>query len=220
MHLSLENKDNPRFVCNLCYCCKSMMGTSLCSIKDRGCCYYYPKFTLFDIQRMSHSQEGMEVLKNILDNTGTRLYNYYIHATGYFDQSGYDSYTKSKHQRIGSIHDDSIFFKACPFVVSGKGCSIPKEYRSYVCNFFLCNEICEAAEGTPEFKRYIAERDNYVRWLNWENRSLEYMLMDKGVSLKDNLLESVEILKDIPITVYDFPQLEDIITGEDLKRGA
>jgi hypothetical protein len=196
------------------------MGTSLCSIKDRGCCYYYPKFTLFDIQKMSHSEDGMEVLRRILKNPGTRVYNYYIHATGYFDQSGYDSFIKDGMPKVGTVHDDSIFFKACPFVVSGKGCSIPKEYRSYVCNFFLCREICEMAEESPEFKRYMEERDRYVRWLDLEDRSLEYMMMDKGITLKSNLEESLDLLENIPIMEYEFPKLEDIITGEDLKRGA
>lgn len=220
MHLALENRDNPRFVCDLCYCCKSVMGISLCSIKDRGCCYYYPKFTLFDVQRMSHSQEGMGVLSRILDNPGTKVYNYYIHTTGYFDQAGYNLYIKNNPPKIGDIHDYSIFFKACPFVVSGKGCSIPDKYRSYVCNFFLCDEICEIAEKNPEFIKYKKERESYVRWLDWENRSLEYLMMEKGITLRCNLKESLEFLSGVPITEYEFPRLGDIITGENLKRGA
>jgi len=220
MHLTLENRDNPRFACDLCYCCKSVMGISLCRVKNRGCCYYYPKFTLFDIQRMCHSQRGMGVLRRILDNPGTKVYNYYIHSTGYFDQEGYSRYIKDGTPKLGNVHDYSVFFRACPFVVSGMGCSIPKEYRSYVCNFFLCHEICEMAERSPEFKRYKEERDRYVRWLEWENRSLEYMMMEKGITLRCNLEECLELLKNVPVTEYEFPQLEDIIIGDDLKRGA
>ncbi|EYE87758.1 hypothetical protein Q428_11735 [Fervidicella metallireducens AeB] len=213
MKLFLELDFNcPRIVCDSCINCKSEAGISLSKYKSRGCCYYYPKFTLFELHKMAKFTEGFEVLNKILNNPGTKIYNYYIHSLGYFDKDGYDRYIKSDNKKLhGNIEDKSIFFRACPFVVDGKGCTIPPQFRTHVCNFFICEEIISMAAKDDRFKYYLREREKYSRWVSWENKSLEYLLKEKNLTLKDNLYEVFELLKKVDLMEYNFPELEEII---------
>ena len=103
-----------------------------------------------------------------------------------------------------------MFFRACPFIEPGKGCSLDIKYRSFICNFFICDEITEKLDNNSEFKRYIEERDNYIRWIEWENSSLEALLRQQKLNLVNNLNEVIETLKGINLNEYNFPELNDI----------
>lgn len=212
MELFLELDFNcPRIVCDSCINCKSEAGISLSKFKNRGCCYYYPKFTLFDIHKMAKMSKGVEVLNKILNNPGSTIYNYYIHSKGYFDKEGYEKYLKSDSKKVKSnIEDKSIFFRACPFVVDGKGCTLPPQFRTHVCNFFICEEVISRAVKDDRFIYYIRKREKYSRWVNWENKSLEYLLKEKNLTLKDNLHEVLELLKNTELLEYSFEKLPDI----------
>ena len=161
----------PQFGCTSCYKCSSIFGKSLCKIKNRGCCWYFPKFTLYDIQKMVRTTEGIETLNMILKLPNVKIYNYYIHAVGSFDKDSYDKYI-----------DDS--------------CTSPLNYAS--------------AENNDEFKKYRKERDNYVRWIEWENSSLESILSHNRVNLIDNFDEVISILKETEFDEYEFPSLNEI----------
>lgn len=219
MHLELSD-NSPRYVCDSCYNCSSVIGTSLCKIKNRGCCYYFPKFTLYDVQRMSKSKEGMEVVDRIINNPGTIVYNYYIHAKGYFDKKGYENFIKSNKNGYSTIEDKSVFFRACPFVEGGKGCTIPPQFRTDVCNFFICDEIISALSKNENFEEYISERERYSRWITWENESLEYMLDEKGITLYSNWNEAINLLRNTPLNEYVFPKLQPVETNEEFPIGA
>ncbi|AFK85486.1 MULTISPECIES: hypothetical protein [Thermoanaerobacterium] len=198
-----------RYVCTSCYHCESKMGISYCSIKMRGCCSYFPKFELVDIHRMVKSAEGLNVLKKIIDNPGTVVYNYYIHAKGYFDKEGYEKYIRTNDDDNG-IRDKTIFFRACPFVKSGFGCTIPPVYRNYVCNFFICDEVMNKVADDEIKEQYVRERERFVKWAEWENRSLEAILSEQHLNLRNNLEECIKVLQDIPLTIFEFPQLKEI----------
>lgn len=219
MHLELSG-NNPRYVCDSCYNCSSLIGTSLCKVKNRGCCYYFPKFTLYDVQRMSKTKEGVEVIDRIIKNPGTVVYNYYIHAKGYFDRKGYENFLRSHNNGFDRIEDKSVYFKACPFVEGGKGCTIPSQFRTDVCNFFICDEVAAALNKNKDFQQYIDERERYSRWINWENESLKYMLDENGVSLYNNLNEAINLLGNTSLNEYVFPKLQPIENNEGYPIGA
>lgn len=201
----------PQYGCSSCGNCKSVFANSLCSIKNRGCCWYFPKFTLYEIHKMVKGKDGLNTLKSILSVPKVDIYNYYIHAKGYFDKVGYKKYIKTEHVYDTDVKDKSMFFRACPFVKSGVGCTLPKRYRSYVCNFFICDEIIKKIEKHDEFKNYINERNNYVRWIEWENYSLETFLIEKKLNLKNGFDEIVNILRDMPLREYKFKNLDSIV---------
>ncbi|WP_294129700.1 hypothetical protein [uncultured Clostridium sp.] len=103
-----------------------------------------------------------------------------------------------------------MFFRSCPFVISGKGCTLNSQYRSYVCNFFICDEIVENLDNNNEFKKYTEERDNYIRWIEWENSSLQSLLIENNINLINNFDEVIKVLQRIQLDEYEFPNLDEI----------
>ena len=51
---------------------------------------------------------------------------------------------------------------------------------------------------------------NYVRWIEWENSSLESILSHNRVNLIDNFDEVISILKKTEFDEYEFPILNEI----------
>lgn len=200
----------PQYGCSSCWNCQSDFGKSLCSVKNRGCCWYFPKFSMYEIHKMVKTEEGLETLKKIINLPKTKIHNYYIHAEGYFDESGYNDYINNQYEYDTKVNDKTIFFRECPFVEVGEGCTLPKRYRSYVCNFFICEDILIKAEKYEEFKNYIYERNSYSRWIEWENTSLEALFMEQKLNLVNNFDKIISILKDMPLREYEFSNLEPI----------
>jgi len=219
IYLKLD-KGVPQYACSSCSNCRSLFGKSLCSIKNRGCCWYFPKFTLHEIHKMAKSLEGLDILNSMLKLPGIKVYNYYLHAKGYFDEVNYKKYMERVQGQEDDVEDKSIFFRVCPFVKGGKGCTLPVKYRSAVCNFFICREVIEDIEKQDVFKDYIKERDSYVRWVEWENNSLEMLLREKGLTLADNFDEVIDTLRDIPLEPYEFPYLPPIESDGGFSIGA
>jgi hypothetical protein len=154
---------------------------------------------------MSKTAEGLEILDHIRKIPGTIIYNYYIHAKGFFDENGYDRFLKSGQASDYEVEDKSVFFRACPFVKPGKGCTLPAKYRHYVCNVFICREVVEKAEKPELFQEYTKACSSYAHWIKWENEALEMLFREKGITLKENFDGAVEYLKEIPIEYYEFP---------------
>lgn len=207
-----SNEDVPQYLCSRCGECSSLFSISLCSKHNRGCCWYFPKFTLYEIHKMVQSEEGLAVLKRILALPNVEVFNYYIHAVGYFDECSYKKFMKSTDSKNYNVHDKTMFFRECPFVKEGCGCTIDPQYRSYICNFFICDEVLNEIKDNPEYNSYIKERDNFVRWIDWENTSTQIMLEEQNLNLIHNMDEVIEILKKLPLEHYEFPQLNAIKT--------
>lgn len=217
MKLSVEIYDNiPRFNCDECYKCNSKIGVSLCKYKHRGCCFYYPKFNLVDLQRMVKDPEGKPVINKILNNKRAKIFNYYIQEVGYFDKEGYNNYLKSSNFKFDKSEplDKTLYFKSCPFVVDGKGCSIPSKFRTPVCNFFLCTEIKNTANYNNLIHSYELAAREYYHYYEWENENLIELFEEKGLTLKNNLKESLEFLKSLKIYYCEFPKLKDFDSND------
>lgn len=202
----------PQYSCSSCCTCPSTCGISLTTVKNRGCCWYFPKFTLCEIHRMVKSDEGLQVLQQILKLPEVKIYNYYIHAKGSFDEDGYKNFIecgKCEEEKYKK-HDHTIFFRTCPFIKEGEGCTIPVKYRSYVCNFFICDEINEKLKDNAEYFKYKKEMKSYARWIDWENGSIEMMLKKRNINLINNFQEVIEVLKELPLEEYEFANLKEI----------
>ncbi|MGN0145170.1 MAG: hypothetical protein ACI398_09305 [Clostridium sp.] len=205
-----SNKDVPQYLYDNCGKCSSLFSISLCSKHNRGCCWYFPKFTLYEIHKMVKSEKGLAVLNRILKLPKVEIFNYYIHAIGYFDESSYKKFLKSKKSRNYKVHDKSMFFRECPFVKEGCGCTIDPQYRSYICNLFICDEVLEKVKDNPDYDSYIKERENFVRWIDWENTSIQMMLEEQNLNLIHHMDKVIEILKELPFEHYEFPELNPI----------
>lgn len=201
----------PQIGCTDCGKCDSIIGRSLCNITDRGCCHYFPEFTLVDIQRMSVLNGGRKALDIILSTPGTIVNSYNIYSKGYFDKEAYDQYIESGNIiEAGSIRDHTIFFRTCPFVVPGSGCKLPLRFRTTVCNFFICAEIIERPDLQDQFKVYLEERSRYARWVYRESGVLQHILSENGLDLISDFSASINLLAEINPSSYEFPSLEPV----------
>ena len=170
---------------------------------------------------MARTLEGLTFLNSIIQLPTREVEPFRIIAKGYFDRKSYNEYIMGKNRlNISNIQDHSIFFKACPFVKSGFGCTLPPRYRTYVCNFFLCDEIIQSIKTKNCFEVYIRERERYVRWIEWENTSLMKILQEYKVDLIKDWEGSIRILQDIPLNIYEFPKLHPIVVDTGSSRGA
>jgi hypothetical protein len=170
---------------------------------------------------MAKSLDGLQILDLIRRLDSVEIHGFDILAKGYFDEQGYNRYiTGTDRIDASSIQDHSIFFKACPFVKSGYGCTIPPCYRTYVCNFFLCNEVLEKIKESSSFEAYIKERERYVRWAEWENQSLKKILFENKIDLVKDFEGTIKLLQEIPLNIYEFPKLQPIVISTGFSRGA
>ena len=205
------NNNVPQISCNLCSSCTSLMGVSLCNIQNRGCCYYFPKFTLLDIHRMSKSLKGLNTLELIKNNPNTITKEFALHSKGHFDENRYKKHLEDD-VIIGNglIKDQSVFFKACPFIKPNFGCTIDPEFRSLVCNFFICHEVLDSIGDKNLLERYLSERSSYANWCHWENEGLRHLLMENNINLINNYYKVIEYLQSIPLNIYEFPNLPKV----------
>lgn len=201
----------PQMACDVCGKCDSIMGKSLCSIKNRGCCHYFPEFSLVDIQKMAVMDGGNDALDIILSNPGTIINHYNIYSKGQFEKEAYEKYISSGIKlETGSIKDHTIFFRTCPFVKPGSGCNLPVRFRTIVCNFFICQEILERPDLEEKFKPYLEERSRYFRWIHRENRILQHILLENGLDLISDFKGSLNLLSEVGLNVYEFPPLDPV----------
>lgn len=201
----------PQIKCTDCGKCSSIIGKSLCNVTARGCCHYFPEFTLVDIQRMVLLEEGEQALGLILSHPGTIINNFNIYSKGSFDKAAYDQYISSGNlMQAGSIRDHTIFFRSCPFVEPGRGCKLPPRFRTTVCNFFICEEILERQDLQGYFVEYVEERSRYSRWVYRESSVLAHILADHGISLITDFDASLKLLASIGQNCYEFPRLEPV----------
>ncbi|NLM09255.1 MAG: hypothetical protein GX213_00405 [Clostridiaceae bacterium] len=211
----------PRLAYSGCSRCSSLIGVSLSQIKNRGCCYYSPKFYPVEIQRMCHSEEGLAVLDSIISMPDTVIHDDHILVKGSYDIILHEKMMKDGLVPLGgNVTDTSVFFRTCPFVRSGSGCTLSPRYRSYVCNFFICSEILDNPDYKDKLKPYLRERENYIRFLEWENNQLIMAMRGEGLTFRKNLNGAIEFLKNIGINQYDFPKLEPIVIPDNHTIGA
>lgn len=211
----------PRIAYTGCSRCSSVIGVSLCKIKNRGCCSYFQKFYPVELQRMSLSWEGLSVLESILKVPDVELYDEHIRVKGTFDEALHDKMLREGLITMdGNIHDTTIFFRTCPFVRSGRGCSLPPRYRAYVCNFFICREVLENPLYKNQLESYLIEREKYIRFLEWENNQLIQAMLKENLSIRKNLDDVLKFLSALPVNRYEYPSLSPVELPEDQGRGA
>ncbi len=198
----------PQLGCNDCSSCDSLMGKSLCGNINRGCCHYFPEFSLAEIHRMLHLPDGRDVLDAIICHPGATVNNFNIHVKGIFHKEEYEAYINSGELlETGDIKDHTIFFRTCPFINPGTGCLFPVRFRTTVCNFFICSEMISNHEISQAAEQYIDERSRYSRWMHRESTELQHILTEYGLSLNSDLQGSLRLLAEIPLSEYEFPTL-------------
>lgn len=165
--------------------------------------------------------DGLQSLHMIIEQPHTVIHPYHIHALGSFQEADYNAYMdKGEFIHQDSINDQSIFFKTCCFFKAGYGCQLPPRFRTYICSFFLCDEIIHHPSLKDKIEPYMVERMRYVKWVEWENNALLHLLREKQINLKDHFHDVLQILQNLPLDTYEFPALEPLSICNEWDKGA
>lgn len=199
--------NTPIFKCNYCgHCSKEMEATSLTSVKNRGCCWYFPKYTLFNIKNILNMGKE-DFIISILNNKNSHISSYSIEIKGSFDGEKYEKFIK-ENEHIEHCFDYKLFFRNCSFVTD-KGCSLDFSLRPHPCNLYLCrNVISSCGEYYSPFSR---ERKDYFSYCNYYNDYLKYSLIDKNLDLISSPLATLEFLKNISIPTFQPNKIDSIV---------
>lgn len=184
----------PLFSCNFCgHCSGFIESKSLIHIKNRGCCWYFPKYTLMDIRNILILGRE-DFIHNLFALNNTKVSNFYIEVNGFFDKNAYEKYEGSEE------FDTRLFFRVCPFF-DKNGCGIDFKLRPHPCNLYLCREVIEFAKD--KYKLYSKERIDYYSYMNYYNEQIKQDLRSKRVDLLSDNKLVLDLLKG-----YNIPQFE------------
>ncbi|MFL0249315.1 hypothetical protein ACJDT4_02690 [Clostridium neuense] len=206
--ISYEVTNNtPIFKCSFCKNCTSMEGTNMLGIK-RGCCFYFPKYSLVDIKNIIKFKK--DFLFNLITKKNVIIHDYFIEVKGTFDKTAYNNFwenhTEDDLLKYGDF-DTSLFFKKC-FFITPKGCSIDFRLRPHQCNLYLCRKLSKSSKYLR--KNYSRERKDYFAYCNYIDITLSQYLKDNLLTLKNNFKQSVNFLEKIKIDNFFFSKLENI----------
>lgn len=180
----------PVFKCTLCgKCTNTLESTSYTSIKNRGCCWYFPEYRLVDIKNIIDNGKG-NFIYYLISLKNSLLSNYSIKVNGSFLKNKYMDFENSNEKYKN--FNTSLFFKLCPFL-SKNGCSLDFILRPHPCNLYLCRDVIKLCG--KEYKSYLEERQDYFAYCNYSNECIKEDLLDNHVNLTENIHKSMEIIK-------------------------
>lgn len=199
--LKYEMHDNiPVFKSNLCGKCTNMLeSTSYASAMNRGCCWYFPKYTLVDIKNIL-SIDKKDYLLSIIKNDFCTMNSYSFELKGYFNKNSYEQYMNHKEHKNQSDFDEKLFFKICPLAAK-KGCSIDFSLRPHPCNLYLCREIVNICKN--QYENYKKERKDYFAYCNYFDEVLREELDCNNINLINDFDKSLAAIEN-----YDLPLFE------------
>lgn len=205
-NLSYEFKNNiPLFKCTYCGKCYSCIESKNFFYINRGCCWYFPKYTLVDIKNILNLGKKDFIL-NLFNMPNAYILQYSIIIQGIFDYDKYEEY-KNKNYCLDACEDNTInsfntklFFKLCPFF-KNNGCSLDYSLRPHPCNLYLCRDVIDLCYDY--YKNYSRERKDYFAYCNYFNESIKYLLIDNRVNFLTNLNKSLNLIEN-----FDMPSFK------------
>ncbi|KOA20804.1 hypothetical protein CLHOM_09470 [Clostridium homopropionicum DSM 5847] len=206
----------PVYKCSFCGKCSSFIeSTSYTSIKTRGCCWYFPKYSLIDMKNIIDSG-NKNFIYSLLNMDNAEIYQYCINVNGEFNKKEYEEYLKETFQEDSEVSDfdQKLFFRLCPFATT-KGCSIAFDLRPHPCNLYLCREVINSCG--KDYKEFSKERKDYYSYCNYYSDTLKYILMDNTVDLTKDPFKAIDILEKTEIPTFEFKNLKPIIFNADLS---
>ncbi|WP_209702133.1 hypothetical protein [Clostridium algifaecis] len=180
----------PVFRCTLCGKCSNILeSTSYTSIKNRGCCWYFPEYRLIDIKNIIDNGKS-NFIYYLVSLKNSLLKSYSIKINGTFLKNKYADFINSnkKYENF----DTSLFFKLCPFL-SKNGCSLNFILRPHPCNLYLCRRVIKLCR--KEYRTYFEERQDYFAYCNYSNECIKEDLIENNVDLIKDIHKSMDIIK-------------------------
>ncbi|WP_027624972.1 hypothetical protein [Clostridium lundense] len=210
--LSYEYKDNiPVFKCNFCgHCSKILESTSHTTTENRGCCWYFPKYTLVDIKNILDMEKKNFILA-LLNMKNAVINKYSIEVIGNFDEEKYLNFIKENPDSIEDNFDPKLFFRVCAFF-RPNGCHLDFRLRPHPCNLYLCRTVIGCCE--EEYKNFSRERKDYFSYCNYFNESIRQTLMDAKVNLQSAPFKALEIIENFEMPPFGEKELKSISFNE------
>jgi len=206
--ISYEVTNNtPIFKCSFCKNCTSMESTNMLGIK-RGCCFYFPKYSLIDIKNIIKFKK--DFLFKLITKKNVVTHDYFIEVKGTFDKTAYNNFLETSNEdellKYGDF-DTKLFFKKC-FFITPTGCSIDFRLRPHQCNLYLCRKLVKNSNSLSS--KYSRERKDYFAYCNYINVILTQYFKENLLSLKNNFKQSVNFLEKIKIDNFFFSKLQNL----------
>lgn len=191
--LQYENQNNiPVFKCNFCGHCSGILeATSHTNIKNRGCCWYFPKYNLVDIKNIINIGKK-NFIYALLNMKNTVINKYSIEVQGIFDKERYLEYVKENSDSIETNFDTKLFFRVCSFF-RPNGCHLDFNLRPHPCNLYLCRTVINCCG--EDYKNFSSERKDYFSYCNYFNEVIKEVLMDAKVNLQSDPFKAIEIIE-------------------------
>lgn len=209
--LEYETTNNvPVFKCNFCGKCTGVLeSTSFASNKNRGCCWYFPKYTLTDIKNILDFGQKSFIYK-LLNMKNSKVGQFHIDVRGEFSEEKYLEYLRERPDDENVDFDPKLFFRLCPFSTP-KGCMIDFQLRPHPCNLYLCRSVLDMCED--ECKPYAEERTAYFAYCNYFNETLKYELLENKCDLSRDPFRSLEVLEKFQLPPFEHSKLHSIKFG-------
>lgn len=205
--LKYEFKNNiPVFRCNFCGKCNNVLESTSKIHINRGCCWYFPKYTLVDIKNILDNGRKDFILK-LLKNPNSHISQYHIQVKGLFDEKNYNQYMLKTITSDNEKFNHKLFFRACPFI-GPKGCTLDFSIRPHPCNLYLCRTVINLA--SRDYDDYKEERKDYFSYCNYFDESIEHELLQNHVNLISNPLKCLDIIEKFDLPKFQFRNLKEI----------
>lgn len=209
--LSYEFNNNiPVFKSNFCgKCSGTLESTSLITEKMRGCCWYFPNYTLVDIKNI-FSHNRIDFIYSLLKLQNSHISQYHIEVKGSFDSKAFFKYLMENEyvEPAEKAFDAKLFFRLCPFFDTN-GCSIDFSLRPHPCNLYLCRKIIEKCGNN--YIPYSNERKDYYSYCNYFNESIKHVLMENKVDLLINPEASLSIIENFELPDFEPRKLDKLL---------
>lgn len=205
--LSYEFHDNiPVFKSNFCGKCSGVLeSTSLVNRTMRGCCWYFPKYTLVDIKNIiSHGR--IDFIHSLLKLEYSHISQYFIEVTGRFDSESFFNYSRTVENMPD--FDNKLFFRLCPFCGT-HGCNIDFSLRPHPCNLYLCRTMIEKCNDS--YLPFSKERRDYYSYCNYFDESIKQELKYNRVDLISNTEASLSVIENFEMPDFEPRKLDKLI---------
>lgn len=198
-------KNIPIFKCDFCGKCDGFLeSTSKCDIKNRGCCWYFPKYNLVDIKNILNLNEESFIYK-ICNMKNSYVSQYHIRINGKFFKDDYNKYILYGNEISG--FKTKFFFRICPFFGKDK-CSLDFSLRPHPCNLYLCRKIIDWCKD--KYNSYSEERKDYYAYCNYFDESIKQSLIEAKTDLSKNIKKSLDIIKKFDMPLFHNRNLDNL----------
>lgn len=199
----------PIFKCGLCGECKSVEADNSFGI-NRGCCFYFPKYTLTNIRYLAgHDPEFLEKLRLLPD---TIIKDYDLMVQGDLDLDGLQAVMNSENEGTSDNgpaerFDPALRFRKCRFITE-QGCSIQFNQRPHPCNLYLCRSVIENCGAA--YRPFARERKDYFGFMQYSDQVLKEALQERNLTLRSDFSGAVTVLLETYLDSFDFAELNSI----------